>query len=144
MWSLLLRKILYVWWEWKSRQYTSCTTCCLKIYIFFLCIWFGDIGRDLPHTNNIYFIMYFLLSFICVIYLCLSNYHMMHLLSLLMIFYFQCHKTITALTTSLRYYNFIKFESKFDLGFFYDFLPRSHNEVYGTYSCLVRMKVATT
>jgi hypothetical protein len=60
----------------------------------FLCIWSGDITPDLPNTNNLYFIMYFILIFLCVIHLCLLNYHMIYLLSLLMTGFFKCYQTI--------------------------------------------------
>jgi hypothetical protein len=40
--------------------------CYLEIYIIFFCILLDDIGPDLSHTKNLYFIIYFLLSFLSI------------------------------------------------------------------------------
>jgi hypothetical protein len=84
---------------WRAPTFGCCSTrpaCCVAVRSrthTALPTW-HDIVPNLPHTNNLYFIMYFLLSFLYVIHLRLLNYHLIHLLSLLMMFYFQCYKAI--------------------------------------------------
>jgi hypothetical protein len=71
MMSWLLQKILMFGGN-EIRNNLSWNVCCREIYIFFMYLarWY----KTWPtHTNNLYFIMYFL-SFLCVIHLCLLSH----------------------------------------------------------------------
>jgi hypothetical protein len=84
-----------VWWERMSWQHTWWIAHCLEIYmnfIMYLAWWYQT--WNIPQEQPIYFVMYFIPSFLCVIHLRLFNYSTIHLLLLLMTFYFLCYKAI--------------------------------------------------